>query len=116
LGAAGKLLSGTDPFPATAAYHCQQAAERALKATIAGTGDAIPKTHDLRILLGRSIRIDQSLAVLADACDELTPYATEFRYPGDSPDPSPDQVRCAHALAAHIVAVVARRIQAPALP
>jgi HEPN domain-containing protein len=116
LGVASKLLSGDDPFPATAAYHCQQAAEKALKAMIAGVGDTIPKTHDLRLLLGRCIQIDQSLTAFADTCDELTPYATEFRYPGDSPDPSPDQVRCAHGLADGIVEAVARRIQGPFSP
>jgi HEPN domain-containing protein len=85
LGAARKLLSGIDPFPATAAYHCQQAAEKALKAVIAGSGDPIPKTHDLRVLVERCIRIDQALAELEDICDELTPYATEFRYPTQIP-------------------------------
>jgi len=110
LGAARKLLAGSDPFAATAAYHCQQAAEKALKAMIASTGDAIPKTHDLRVLLGRCIPLDQSLDELADACDELTPYATEFRYPGDTPDPGPDQVRGACDLAERIVATIACRI------
>jgi HEPN domain-containing protein len=34
---------------------------KALKAVIAGTGDAIPKTHDLRVPLGRYVAIDRSL-------------------------------------------------------
>ncbi len=111
LGAAGKLLAGSDPFPATAAYHCQQAAEKALKALVASTGEAIPKTHDLRVLLGRCLPIDQSLAEFSDACDELTPYATEFRYPADIPDPSLEQVRYACELAETIVAAMDGRIQ-----
>jgi len=49
---------------------------------------------------------------LADACEELTPYATEFRYPGDTPDPSLDQVRSARDLAGTIVATIAGRIPA----
>lgn len=111
LGAAAKLLSGSDPFPATASYHCQQAAEKALKAVIAGTGAAIPKTHDLRVLLGHSVGIDQSLDVFYDACDELTPYSTEFRYPNETPDPSLEQVQCALVLSEGIVAAVALRIR-----
>ena len=67
LGAARKLLSGADPFPATSAYNCQQAAEKALKAVISGTGDPIPKTHDLRVLVERCIQIDQALTELQDA-------------------------------------------------
>ncbi len=111
LGAAAKLLSGTDPYPATASYHCQQAAEKALKAVIAVTGDAIPKTHDLRVLLGRCVAIDQSLDQFYDACDELTPYSTEFRYPSENTDPSPSQIRCALALSESVVAAVALRIE-----
>ena len=38
LGAADKLLGGDTPFAATSAYHCQQAAEKALKALIAAVG------------------------------------------------------------------------------
>ena len=81
LGAADKLLSGDTPFPATSAYHGQQAAEKALKALIAGTGKPVPRTHDLRVLLGLCVQIDPTLDGLADACDDLTPFATEFRYP-----------------------------------
>jgi HEPN domain-containing protein len=109
LGAAGKLLSGDDPFPATAAYHCQQAAEKALKAVMAGTGDPIPKTHDLRVLIERCMRIDPALIGLQDACDELTPYATEFRYPTVVQDPGVDEVRCAFALAELVVATIESR-------
>lgn len=111
LGAARKLLSGDDPFPATAAYHCQQAAEKALKAIIAGTGDPIPKTHDLRVLIARCIRIDPSLAELEDACDELTPYATEFRYPTEVPDPGLGEVQSALELAEWVAAAIEIRIQ-----
>lgn len=107
LGAARKLMSGMDPFPATEAYHCKQAAEKALKAIIAGTSDPIPKTHDLRVLVERCIRIDQTLAELEDTCDELTPYATEFRYPTQIPDPGIEEVRCALELAERLVTTIA---------
>jgi HEPN domain-containing protein len=111
LGAARKLLSGNDPFAATAAYHCQQAAEKALKAVIVGAADAPPKTHDLRVLIARCIRIDPALAGLRDACDELTPYATEFRYPTETQDPDPCEVRCAIDLAHRIVNAGALSLQ-----
>jgi HEPN domain-containing protein len=111
LGAARKLLSGDDPFPATAAYHCQQAAEKALKAVIAGTGDPIPKTHDLRVLIERCIRIDQSLAELEDVCEELTPYATEFRYPSEIPDPDLGEVQSALELAERVTTAIETHIQ-----
>jgi len=111
LGATRKLLSGTDPFPATAAYHCQQAAEKALKAIVAATGEPIPKTHDLRSLVARCILVDGSLAKHQDACDDLTPYATEFRYPTEVPDPDPGEVHRAAALAQGIIDAVARSLR-----
>jgi len=95
LGAARKLLSGSDPFPATAAYHCQQAAEKALKALIASTGKPVPKMHDLRVLIAQCTLIDARLATLHEACEELTPYATEFRYPTDSRDRDMSEVASA---------------------
>lgn len=103
LGAAGKLISGHDPYTATASYHCQQAAEKALKAILASSGETIPKTHDLRLLIERCVALDTSLEPLRDACDELTPYATEFRYPTDIPDPPISEVENAIALAREIV-------------
>ncbi|ATE60909.1 HEPN domain-containing protein [Thauera sinica] len=106
LGAARKLLADPDPFPASAAYHCQQAAEKALKALIAITDTPIPKTHDLRALVERCIAIDSTLISLRDACEELTPFATEFRYPTDVPDPDVDEVRHAANLAEQIVLAV----------
>lgn len=81
LGAADKLLSGEDPYPATAAYHCQQCAEKALKAVLATTAQPIPKTHDLRGLLALSADIEPVLARFNDAAQLLTSFATEFRYP-----------------------------------
>lgn len=110
LGAARKLLSGSDPFPATAAYHCQQAAEKALKALIASTGKPVPKMHDLRALIAQCTQIETRLAALHEACEELTPYATEFRYPTDSRDPELAEVACAIVMAAEIVTAIATTI------
>lgn len=101
--AARKLISGNDPLTATAAYHCQQAAEKALKAVLAATAESIPKTHDLRLLMDRCLMTDASLADLRDACDELTPYATEFRYPTQIPDPTSSDIDDAIALSSAIL-------------
>ena len=115
LGAADKLLSGDTPFPATSADHGQQAAEKALKALIAGTGKPVPRTHDLRVLLGLCVQIDHTLDGPADACDDLTPFATEFRYPTDSPDPDPEQVGQALELARQVLAAIEQRIGSTAI-
>ena len=64
-------------------YHCQQAAEKALKALLIATlenADA-PKTYDLALLadnLSVQFDIDDSLY---NSCSDLTPYGVKVRYP-----------------------------------
>lgn len=45
-------LHGPLPSLRGAAYHCQQAAEKMVKAVLAGAGIAFPKTHDIAALVG----------------------------------------------------------------
>lgn len=64
-------------------YHCQQAAEKSLKALIIAISENIdvPKTHDLALLadnLSANFEIDDSLY---NACSDLTPYGVKIRYP-----------------------------------
>ena len=65
-------------------YHCQQAAEKALKAWLTAQDRVFPKTHDLEVLLhlaaGDESVVPEGVRV---AARELTPLATVFRYPGD---------------------------------
>jgi HEPN domain-containing protein len=65
-------------------YHCQQAAEKALKALLTHREVVFPKTHDLEVLLNLVARPQQDETdFLHVAARELTPLATVFRYPGD---------------------------------
>ena len=67
LGAAEYLL-GMRPVPVEIiCYHCEQAAEKMLKGTLAQFGMEPPKTHDL--------------IQLCKLCMELTPYGVQVRYP-----------------------------------
>ena len=68
--------------PGLAAFHAQQAAEKALKALLVAYGVPAPRTHDLWELidlLGK--KTDTSYLRGIDA-EELTYYAVEPRYPG----------------------------------
>ena len=60
-------------------YHCQQAGERLLKGLLAAKGEEVPRTHRLDIILAQLN--DPKLDDLADACDELSAFATVTRYP-----------------------------------
>ena len=71
-----------DTFANTICFHAQQCAEKYLKALLVKNGLEPPWIHTLETLLdiiGSHIpELEKSRIVLA----ELTPYATEYRYPG----------------------------------
>lgn len=65
-------------------YHCQQAAEKALKAVIVAKGKpgGMPKMHDLEFLLSQMKNYVDIQEDLWDYAEALTPYGIEIRYPG----------------------------------
>jgi len=69
----------------TCAFHCQQAAEKLLKAFLVCHQVEFRKTHDLEELLTLSASVDRSLQEEASFCAWLTPFGVEFRYPGEYP-------------------------------
>ncbi|MDX8390832.1 MAG: HEPN domain-containing protein [Mariprofundaceae bacterium] len=72
----------------TGVYHCQQAAEKMLKAYLSWRKVPLIKVHDLTALVKECFIWDESFEQLMDLADILTPYATAFRYPGDILEPS----------------------------
>jgi HEPN domain-containing protein len=68
-------------------YHCQQPAEKALKAYLVYQEVILQKTHNLVVLLESCLTFDMNFEILRDSAEILTPYATEFRYPGDTIQP-----------------------------
>jgi HEPN domain-containing protein len=105
------LMSGdVEPLLDTAVYHCQQAAEKALKAYLTAHGVVFPKLHLLSPLLSLCADIDISFVQLSDAAELLTPLATEFRYPGDILEPDPSDAEEALRVAEHVVAFVSSRL------
>lgn len=66
----------------TVCFHCQQCAEKYLKALLVSRGIAFPKTHDLVVLvnlLGKETGLDQSI----EEVQPLNRYSVEARYPGN---------------------------------
>ena len=70
------------PLHNTVCFHCQQCAEKYLKARIEEAGIRIPKTHDLEVLLNALLPIEPLWAALRKALQNLTDFAVDFRYPG----------------------------------
>lgn len=95
LETARRAVIGEPPFYDVAVYHCQQAAENAVKAFLVHHGKPYEKTHDTEVLTDLAGEIDSMFSQLTDAADALTPYATRFRYPNaTSPfNPSPHPMR-----------------------
>ena len=76
------LAALAKPKRDAACFHCQQAAEKYLKALLQETGLAVPRTHELEDLLDLLLPQDATLAPLRRGLRSLTPYAVNFRYPG----------------------------------
>jgi HEPN domain-containing protein len=114
LASALRLLEGDPPFPDTAVYHCQQAAEKALKAFLAAQNRPIRRVHDLVLLVDECAGIEGVFAGLGEAAAVLTPYGTAFRYPGDLSEPDPTDAREAIDCARHILDLVTEVLAGPA--
>lgn len=93
LRAAQVDLDAEPPLLADAAFHCQQAVEKALKGTLILRGQQVPRTHDLRVLGDLVARIEPGLESLVDEAAPLTEYAWRFRYPGELFEPPVEEVR-----------------------
>ena len=87
LNADNNLKSERIPFD-TVCFHCQQAAEKLLKAFLVGEGHSFPFTHDLLLLLEEVLPLSPAAEPLREALALLMPYAVEIRYPDDLSFPS----------------------------
>lgn len=61
-------------------YHCQQSAEKAVKAFMVENRIEVIKTHDLRLLRKTCSEISD-FSEIENECALLTPYASQNRYP-----------------------------------
>lgn len=91
LASARVLAAHTPPLLETAIYHCQQAAEKAIKGYLAFCDREIERVHDLEVLI-RAAQMDApTFADWTAAAIRLTPYARIYRYPGYASEPSHQQ-------------------------
>jgi HEPN domain-containing protein len=96
-----------------AAYHCQQALEKLIKALLLRRDIESGVEHRLDVLMGKIPNSDPWKAVLRPL-DIYTPYATTFRYPtpgGRIPSAPPADET--HADAEQIAALIERAREEP---
>jgi HEPN domain-containing protein len=106
-----------DPHAPTdvAAFHCQQAVEKLLKAYLVYRRHAFEKTHDLVELVAQCAGHDPGFAALQPQVEPLSPYAVRFRYPGPT-DPPPERVREALRVVHEVWTFVLARVPPDARP
>lgn len=80
-----KVLTDKEVADASVGFHCEQAAEKLVKAVLAAHGVAFAKSHDMEYLIDlvANSGIDAPEGI-RDA-EALTPWAVEFRYEGEQP-------------------------------
>lgn len=78
---AQQLAARKPPLRDLACFHCQQAAEKYLKALLQENGAAIPKIHDLEDILELVLPHDATLSPLRRILQSLSQYAVDYRYP-----------------------------------
>ena len=92
LQAAALLRVADSRLAGSALFHCQQAAEKALKGFLTWHGRTFRKTHNIGELGSVVVEILPKLLPAIRAGTGLTDYAWKFRYPGDVEDPTPEQM------------------------
>ena len=86
LGVAEHLNKTYHPKPLEIiCFHCQQAAEKAVKSVIVlnGSQGGIPKKHDLFLLLNQIKNMVSIEEKYYDYADILAPYGVAMRYPNE---------------------------------
>lgn len=76
-----KLVAAGDVKWGPVAFHCQQAAEKYLKAALVNRHVKPLRTHDLGALLLALTKANYATQGLKAACKRLTEYAVDARYP-----------------------------------
>ena len=89
-----RILMEHDPSVLdTAAFHCQQTAEKVLKAFLVWKGVRFEKAHSLTYLLDLCEAKEAGLAPLRERAEILAPFAVEIRYPGEAMEVSREEAQ-----------------------
>ena len=75
------LARSRPPLHDLVCFHCQQCAEKYLKALLEELGIAVAKTHDLEQLLSVLLPYHPTLRSIKRGLDSLTDFAVDTRYP-----------------------------------
>ena len=99
LGSARLLLTGENLFDSVC-FHCQQLAEKSIKAALTRRSIRFKKVHDLDVLL--SLLDDPDFNPIRSYALILNSYAVDARYPGDYVEPGQEEAEEALRMATEI--------------
>jgi HEPN domain-containing protein len=119
LRAATYEFTAVPPLLGDIVFHCQQAAEKAMKGFLTWHNRPFRKTHSLEEIGEQCLEIDQTLNPMVDRAVPLTEYAWKFRYPGGPDEPEEPSVAEAQEALAHareVYEVVLSRLPAEVRP
>ncbi len=94
----------------TSAYHCQQCAEKMLKAYLVYRKINVNKTHDLVSLTLQCKKFDQTFEKILYDAKDLKPYTVAFRYPSEYDIPDIEDMQSAIEKTIKIYNFVKRKI------
>lgn len=107
------IMSGDDsslPLD-TVCFHCQQAAEKYLKAYLISQNRMFPFSHNLADIVDACMQFDPDFVLIQRKAETLTPYAVEIRYPDDFYMPTKAEAEEALSIAVEIRDFVLARIE-----
>lgn len=113
LRAAGIEFEADPPLTADIVFHCQQLAEKSMKAFLAWHDEPFRKTHNLVEIGQQCAAIDETLRDLLRDAAGLTEYAWKFRYPGE---PSVAETQVAVSLARAVFDAIIDRLPVEVRP
>jgi HEPN domain-containing protein len=96
------------PLPAEVCFHCQQCAEKYLKAFLVARGVPFPRIHDLIALKNLCVVHEGAFELIHDLLDSLSGYDVAVRYPGEvaTPEDARDAVRAMRKVRRFVRAVL----------
>jgi len=110
------LAAQEEPLLDTAVYHCQQAGEKTVKGFLTFHDCEFERIHDVERLVRLAIPYEGRFTEYVGAARLLTPFATFFRYPGITMEPSVSEFTQAILAATEIYEFVLSLLPAEVLP
>jgi len=81
------LLQSNEGPPGIICFHCQQSAEKYIKAFLIEKNVEFPRTHDLLLLIEKYLLpVYEVVREIIPAATDLTDFATSTRYPDSEED------------------------------